>query len=190
MSESAEIAAPPPGPASAWALFRTFARISLYGFGGVLAWTYRILVQEKRWLSDVEFNELLALAQFLPGPNIINFSVVFGSRLYGRAGAVAALGGLLGVPLVAVILMGAIYARFGELAALRGALAGISAAAAGMIIAVVAKLSKPLFVRPLGPGPLVAIVCFVAIGVLRWPLVWVLVVLAPLSFALAYWRRA
>lgn len=189
MSESAESAARP-GPANAWALFRTFARISLYGFGGVLAWTYRILVEERRWMTDAEFNEMLALAQFLPGPNIVNFSVVFGSRLYGPAGAVAALGGLLGVPLVVVIAMGAVYARFGELAALRGALSGVSAAAAGMIIAVVAKLSKPLFVRPFAVGPLIAVICFVAIGVLRWPLVWVLVVLAPLSVALAYWRRA
>ncbi len=94
------------------------------------------------------------------------------------------------MPLVAVILMGSVYAWFGEMAALRGALAGISAAAAGMIIAVVAKLSKPLFVRPFGVGPLMAVACFVAIGVLRWPLVWVLIVLAPLSVALAYWRRA
>ncbi len=188
MSDSLKTAAQP-GPTSAWVLFRTFARISLYGFGGVLAWTYRILVEEKRWLSDGQFNELLALSQFLPGPNIVNFSVVFGSRLYGRTGAVAALGGLLGVPLVAVILMGSVYAWFGEMAALRGALAGISAAAAGMIIAVVAKLSKPLFARPFGAGLAVAVVCFVAIGVLRWPLVWVLLVLVPLSIALAYRRR-
>jgi chromate transporter len=178
-----------PAPGSDFELFVTFVKISLSGFGGVLAWTYRALVEDKRWLEAREFNELLALSQFLPGPNIINFSVVFGSRLRGIPGALAALFGLLGPPLVLVILMAMLYAIYGDIPQVRAALAGVSAAAAGVIIAVVAKLALPLF-RKLDFGPFSAVAIFVAIGVLRWPLPWVLLVLAPLSCVIAYrWHR-
>lgn len=178
-----------PAPLNAFELFRTFARISLYGFGGVLAWTHRMLVEDKRWLSDAEFNELLALSQFLPGPNLVNFSVVFGSRLRGVTGAIAAFAGLTVPPVIMVIGMAFLYSRYGDIEALRRGLTGISAAAAGMIIGVVIKLSLPLFRGPLTFAPFVAIICFVTIGIMRWPLAEVLLVMVPASVGLAFMRR-
>lgn len=181
-------AAPIPG---LFELFTVFATISLYGFGGVLAWTHRFLVDQRRWLSNAEFNDLFALAQFLPGPNIVNLSVVFGSRLRGWPGALMALGGLLGPPVIIVIALGAIYAHYGEIDALRRVLAAVAAAAAGMLISVTIKLARPLFRWPLGPGPLIAVAAFVAVGVMRWPLIWVLLVMLPASIAVTYiFRRS
>lgn len=189
MSESADVEPrPASSPPTLLQLFAAFATISLYGFGGVLPWTYRMLVEKRRWLTGQEFNELFSLAQFLPGPNIVNLSVVFGSRLRGGRGAAVTFAGLLGPPVAIVIGVGMLYARYGEIAALRGILAGISAAAAGLIISVTAKMALPLFRLPVGPGPFVALAGFVAVGLLRWPLPWVLVVLAPISLALAWWR--
>jgi chromate transporter len=189
MSESVGVeprpASPPP---TLLQLFAAFATISLYGFGGVLPWTHRMLVEKRRWLTGQEFNELFSLAQFLPGPNIVNLSVVFGSRLRGGMGAAVTFAGLVGPPVAIVTGLGMLYARYGEVAALRGILAGISAAAAGLIIAVTAKMALPLFRRPIGPGPFVAVAGFVAVGLLRWPLPWVLLVLAPVSLALSWWR--
>ena len=142
-------------------LFAAFATISLYGFGGVLAWTHRMLVEERRWLTADEFNELFSLAQFLPGPNIVNLSVVFGSRFRGAAGALVTFFGLVGPPVAIVTGLGVLYARYGEVETLRNILAGIAAAAAGLIIAVTAKMALPLFRGPIGPGPFVAAAGFV-----------------------------
>jgi chromate transporter len=174
-----------PVPGSDFELFITFVKIALSGFGGVLAWTYRALVEDKRWLDAREFNELLALSQFLPGPNIVNFSVVFGARLRGVTGAIAALAGVLGPPLVLVVLMAMLYAIYGDLAQVRAALHGISAAAAGVIIATVTKLARPLFSN-FDFAPFIAIACFVGIGVMRWPLLYVLPAIACLSCGIAY----
>lgn len=170
-------------------LFFAFASMSLAGFGGVLPFARRAVVEERKWLTAEEFNEAFSFSQLLPGPNIVNFSVIFGSRLRGPAGGVVALAGLMGPPLVIVILLAMLYARYGEIAALQRVLAGIAAAAAGLIIATVAKMAKPLFAKSIGFAPFVAIAVFVAIGILRWPLPYVLAVLAPVSIALAWFRR-
>jgi len=87
-------AAPQPEPAprpNIAELFTAFAAISLSGFGGVLAWARRIMVEKRRWLTAEQFNEAFALCAFLPGGNMVNFSVIFGSRLRGPLGALAAL---------------------------------------------------------------------------------------------------
>jgi chromate transporter len=175
----------PPGLAE---LFFAFAKVSLSGFGGVLPWARRMMVEQRRWMTAEEFNEAFSLSQFLPGPNIVNFSVVFGARIAGPVGAVLALVGLLAPPIVIVTLLAAVYARYGDLTVLRNALAGVAAAAAGLIIAVVAKMAGPIFRTPYSPAPFVAVASFLAIGLFRWPLLDVLAVLAPLSIALAYWR--
>jgi chromate transporter len=169
-------------------LFLAFTKVSLSGFGGVLPWARRMMVEERRWMTAEEFNEAFSLSQFLPGPNIVNFSVVFGARFGGPIGAALALIGLLGPPVVIVTLLGVVYARYGDIEWLRRGLAGVAAAAAGLIIAVLAKMSEPIFRRPIGFAPFVAVAAFVAVGVLRWPLPYVLSVLAPLSIALAFWR--
>jgi chromate transporter len=167
-------------------LFRAFALVSVSGFGGALPWARRMIVEQRKWMTAEEFNETFSLSQFLPGPNLINFSVVYGSRFGGAAGAAVALAGLLGPPLVIVTILAALYAHFGDLAVLTRILGGIASAAAGLIIANVAKMAEPLFRRRWNFAPFVAIAGFVAVALMRWPLPYVFAVLAPVSVALAW----
>jgi chromate transporter len=180
--------ATPPRP-SLSELFIAYALISLYGFGGVLAWSRRMMVEERRWLTPEQFNEAYALCSFLPGPNIVNFSVIFGSRVRGPLGGMTALAGLLGPPMALIIVIGALYAHYGDLPALRRALIGVTAAAAGLIMSTVAKMALPLFRNRSAGGPVVALATFGAIGIAQWPLPIVLVVVLPISLALAWVRR-
>jgi chromate transporter len=129
-----------PNPPGLLELFVAFAKMSLAGFGGVLVWARRGIVDQHRWMTAEEFNETFALCHFLPGPNIVNLSVVFGSRFRGIAGGVAAFAGLVGPPAVIAIVLAALYARYGEIDALRRILAGVSCAAVGLLIAVVFKM--------------------------------------------------
>lgn len=183
---SAAAAASAPRPSIA-ELFLAFAAISISGFGGVLAWARRMLVDTKGWMTAAEFNDLLALCQFLPGPNIVNFCAVFGMRMHGIPGALAGLLGLLGPSVVLMVVAGTLYQRFGTLPELHGVLSGLAAAAAGMIIAAAVKLSEPLVRARLGPAHAVAVATFVAIGVLRLSLPLVLLVVLPASIGFA-WR--
>src|SRR6201981_3016238 len=115
-----------PNPPTLIALFAAFAKMSLAGFGGVLVWARRGIVDQHRWMSADEFNETFALCHFLPGPNIVNLSMVFGSRLRGIAGGVPAFTGLLLPPTLIMTVLAIIYARFGDVEVLRRILAGIS----------------------------------------------------------------
>ena len=193
MSDSnflSEPAAPPPAiRPSLTELFRAFVIVSLSGFGGALPWARRMIVEQKRWMTTEEFNEAFALSQFLPGPNVVNFSVVFGSRFGGAPGAAVALAGLMGPPLMIVTVLAILYARFGDLEMLSRILAGITAAAAGLLIAVVAKMAAPLFVKRWNSGPLIAIVAFIGVAIMHWPLPWVFAGLAPVSVAFAWFKR-
>jgi chromate transporter len=176
-------AAEPPGLLE---LFLAFAKVSLSGFGGVLVFARRAIVEKYRWMTADEFNETYALCHFLPGPNICNLSVVFGARIRGIPGSFAAFTGLVGPPVVIVSTLAMIYARYGEIPALQRTLAGISCAAVGLVIGVAARMMGPLLKRrdPVAIGFLVAV--FVAIGLLRWPLPPVLLVAIPLSIAATY----
>jgi chromate transporter len=166
-----------------------FAKISLAGFGGVLIWTRRAIVDQHRWMTAEEFNETFALCHFLPGPNVVNLSVVFGSRFRGIAGGLAAFAGLLGPPVVIVTILAALYARFGEIDALRRILAGVSCAAVGLLLSVICRMILPLIrKRDLVALALLALV-FTAVGVLRLPLPTVLLVATPLSIAITFALR-
>ena len=169
-------------------LFVSFVKVALSGFGGALPWARRMIVERKRWMTAQEFNEAFALSQFLPGPNVVNFSVVFGARFGGAAGAAAAFFGLMLPPLAIVVVLAALYARFGDLSAVGRILSGITCAAVGLLIAVVAKMALPLFSKRLDWAPLVAIVAFVGVAILRWPLPYVFLCLAHVSIALAWVR--
>jgi chromate transporter len=188
-SPPAAIAAPqlttstPPGLA---ALFVAFAKISLAGFGGVLVFARRAIVDQHRWMTADEFNETYALCHFLPGPNIVNLSMVFGSRFRGIPGGIAAFVGLLGPPMVIVTILAALYARFGEIDALRRILAGVSCAAVGLLLSAVFRMMMPLLKRRDPVGILLLIAVFVAIGLLRLPLQAVLLVAIPLSIAISF----
>src|SRR5262245_426109 len=116
-------------PPSLSELFLGFAKISVSGIGMILPWARRLIVEEKRWMTAEEFIEAFSLSQFLPGPNVVNMSVVFGSRMRGAAGAAVALAGLLGPPFLVVIGLSVLYAQYGDAETLRRVLAGISAAA-------------------------------------------------------------
>ena len=186
-------AAPPPSPVpvrpTLAELFRAFVIVSISGFGGALPWARRKIVEQKGWMTAEEFNEAFALSQFLPGPNVVNFSVVFGSRFGGAPGAAVALAGLMGPPLIIVTVLAALYARFGDLEVLGRILAGITAAATGLLIAVVAKMAAPLFRRRWDWAPLIAIAAFIGVAIIQWPLPLVFAVLAPISFAFAWVKQ-
>src|ERR1700739_1580597 len=169
---------PPPGLLM---LFLAFAKMSLAGFGGVLAFARRGIVEEHRWRTAEEFNETFALCHFLPGPNIVNLSVVFGSRFGGIAGGIAAFAGLVGPPMVLVMILAVLYAHFGQLEVLRHILAGISCGAVGLLLAVVVKMRMPLIRRRDVAALVMMLAVFVAIGLLRWPLQAVLLVAVPVS---------
>jgi chromate transporter len=187
-----ELSAPPASATqqpSLSELLRAFVIVSVSGFGGALPWARRMIVEQKRWMTAEEFNEAFALSQFLPGPNLVNFSVVFGLRFGGARGAAVALAGLMGPPLVIITVLAALYARYGDLEALGRILAGIAAAAAGLLIAVVAKMAEPMFVTRWNSGPVIAIAAFVGVAIMHWPLPWVFVGLAPVSIAFAWFKR-
>lgn len=177
-------------PRSAAELYFTFNRLALQGFGGVLAVAQRELVERRRWLTREQFVEMLAISQVLPGPNIVNLSLMLGDRFFGLRGALAALAGMLAVPLVIVIALTVAYAEFARLPMVYGALRGMGAVAAGLIIATAVKLAGTLGSSRLGV-PIAAgfaLAAFITVGVLRWPLAWVVPLLGALAVAIA-WRR-
>jgi chromate transporter len=170
-------------------LFVAFAKISLAGFGGVLIWTRRAIVEKHRWMSAEEFNETFALCHFLPGPNVVNLSVVFGSRFRGVPGGIAAFAGLLGPPVVIVTILAALYTRFGEVDALRRSLGGVSCAAIGLLLSVLCRMILPLVGKRDVIGLALLAAVFAAVGVLRLPLQLVLLVAVPLSIAVTLLMR-
>jgi chromate transporter len=177
-------------PRSPGELFFAFNRMALQGFGGVLAVAQHELVERLNWMTREEFVEMLALSQVLPGPNVVNLSLMFGDRHFGLRGAFAALAGMLLVPLFIVLGLTALYAEYSAHPMVSGALRGMGAVAAGLVISTALKLSTTLKKSAMGVplGLAFALVTFVAIGLLRWPLVWVLLGLGTLAVATAWYR--
>jgi chromate transporter len=176
-------------PPSLIVLFVAFARMSLAGFGGVLVFARRAIVEQHRWMTADEFNETFALCHFLPGPNIVNLSMVFGSRFRGIAGGIAAFAGLLGPPVVIMTILATLYTRFGDIEVLRRILAGVSCAAVGLLLSVVVRMMIPLIRRRDAVGLIVLLAVFVAIGLARLPLAAVLLVAIPISIAVTIVMR-
>jgi len=178
-----------PGPASLTELFLAFNWLALQGFGGVLAVVQRELVERKRWLTLDEFVEEWAVAQVMPGPNVVNLGLILGGRFFGWRGAAVASLGLLAVPLVIVLCLGLVYTRFQDQPQVAGALRAMSAVAAGLIIATGLKLLPAIRKHPLGIGLCLGLAAatFVAIAWLRFPLMAVLLVVGGLSCVLT-WR--
>jgi chromate transporter len=123
-------------------LFLGFFSIGLSGFGGVLPLAHRMLVQQRRWLSEEEFTELLGLGQILPGPNIVNMSIAIGSRFHGVAGAWLAVAGLMLAPLVIVLSMAVLYDHYQSLPDVQGTLHGLASTAAGLLLAMVLRMGE------------------------------------------------
>lgn len=163
-------------PVSRLDLFLSFTWLALQGFGGVLAVVQRELVEKKRWLTREQFVEEWAVAQIMPGPNVVNLSLMIGGRYFGLSGALAALAGMLVAPLVVVLLLVALYGSVADTPAAQGALRGMGAVAAGLITATGIKLMAALDKNAMGMAVCIAlaVVTFIAIALLRWPLAWVL----------------
>ena len=183
---SAATSQPPPGVV---ALFFAFAKMSLAGFGGALAFARRGIVDEHRWMTADEFNETYALCHFLPGPNVVNLSVVFGARFRGVIGGIAAFAGLIGPPMVIVTIVGALYMRYGEIDALRRILTGVTCGAIGLLIAAVFRMMLPLLKRRDIAALAIMVLVFVAIGLVRLPLQLVLVAMIPVSIGVTFMMR-
>ncbi|MGZ5182399.1 MAG: chromate transporter [Ramlibacter sp.] len=177
-------------PQSLTDLFLSFTFLALQGFGGVLAVVQRELVERKRWMTREEFVEEWAVAQIMPGPNVVNLALMIGGRYFGLRGALVALAGMLTAPLVVVIVLALLYAHFADNPHLAAALRGMGAVAAGLITATGLKLLGALKKHPLGVPACIAFgaATFVGVAVLRLPLAWVLAALGGLSCWLT-WHR-
>lgn len=179
-----------PHPRSPADLFVSFSVLALQGFGGVMAVVQRELVERKKWLTREEFVEEWAVAQIMPGPNVVNMSLMIGARYFGLRGALAALAGMLTLPLLLLLVLAILYAQFAAHPGVAAALKGMSAVAAGLLIATSLKLAASLKKNPLGPAGSAAfgLTAFVATAVLRVPLAWVLLTLGALACTFAYRR--
>jgi chromate transporter len=180
----------PRSPKSPGEIFRVFTRLALQGFGGVLPIAQRELVERERWLTREQFLELLAVAQVLPGPNVVNLSLMFGDRAFGWRGGLAALGGMLLAPWGVVLLLTVAYAHYAQHPVVAGVLRGMGAVAAGLIFSTGVKLLPALRRNVLGPATAYAFVAlmFACVALLRVPLIWMLGGLGAVGFTLA-WRR-
>lgn len=170
-------------------LFMAFLSVGLSGFGGVLPFARRMLVERRGWLSESGFNETLAFSQTLPGPNIVNLSIVVGARFAGPWGALAAVSGLMAAPVAIVLVLVSLYGRYGAVGRAPEMIAALGAAAAGLVVAAALRMASPIVRRrPISGAPVIAL-AFAGVGLLHLPLVWLLLTLGPVSIALA-WRRA
>jgi len=177
-------------PSSERELFVAFTLLALQGFGGVLAVAQRVLCEQKRWLSKEQFVEILAFGQVLPGPNVCNIALMVGDRFFGWRGAFAALAGMMTVPLVIVLAITVAYSHYASNPVVAGALKGMGAVAAGLIVGTALKLMSALRTNPMGIPACAVLMAsaFAAVAILRWPLVWVLLGLGTVACLLA-WRR-
>jgi chromate transporter len=179
-----------PQPRSIGELFVSFTWLALQGFGGVLAIVQREMVEKKRWLTADEFLEDWAVAQVLPGPNVINLALMIGDRYFGLRGAVAAVAGMLAVPLVVILALAVLYAHHAGNPQVAGALRGMGAVAGGLIAATGIKLIPALRRHPLGFGVCLGFVALVfgAIAFARIPLGWVLLAVGGVACVWT-WKR-
>ncbi|MCB4823381.1 chromate transporter [Roseicella aerolata] len=167
-------------------LFLGYLKIGLFGFGGVAAWARRVIVEERRWLTEREYAEVLGLGQVLPGPNVGNAAVMIGRRFHGLAGALLATAGIYCAPLLILIVLCLLYDRYGQLPEVAPAMAGIAAAAAGMVIGTAMKMAGKLKLAP--EALVLLLLATFAAAWLRLPLPLIVLALAPLSIFASLWR--
>jgi len=168
------------------ALFLGFSSVGLSGFGGVLPFARRMLVDERQWMTAEEFNAQLGLCQFLPGPNVVNLAVVVGKRYQGVAGAIVAAVGLLAGPFAIVLLLAMLYDHYGSLAPVQSMLRGIAAVGCGLLFAMAWRMGaaikdKPAFLP-------FTVLTIAGIAWLRWPMPLVMLGGLALSGGVAYWK--
>jgi len=184
------------GRVGCWALFKVFSQMAMQGFGGVLPFAYRHLVERTQWLTAAEFGQLLSIAQLMPGPTICNLAVMVGQRYAGVAGGVSALAGMLLGPFFIVIALGAAYQSLAHHPLFVNAMRGMAAAASGLILATALKLAVGML-RGSGPGArrvvqiALLVAAFVGLGVAKVGLITVVATLVPIGFLLFafVWRK-
>lgn len=176
VEEAPAAALSPPAP-TVFELFTAFLQLGLVAFGGALPLVRQLAVEDRKWLSPEEFTDTLGLCQVLPGGNVINFSVAIGARFQGMRGALAALAGFVAVPTVVVILLAGIYDRYQHNVHVGHFFSGLAAAAAGLMVSVAWRIATPLWRRPISIA--VALTFFIAIALLRLPLLPTMAVLIP-----------
>lgn len=177
--------APEHNPVTPWELLRTFALVGLCAFGGVMPWIYRAVVDNKKWIGEQEFAELWGQGLMIPGATSTNVAATLGYRLAGLRGACGAIVGLLGPPFVIVIMMAELYQRYGSIPAVHGAVRGVTAVAAGLVIATGIKLA--IGQPKTWTLPVFGLVSLIGVTVVRLPLLTVIAILLPLSFVIQ-WR--
>ena len=176
-------------PRTAFELFTAFTLLALQGFGGVVAIAQREFVERRRWLTREEFVELYSLSQMLPGPNVVNMSLILGDRYFGWRGAAWAVTGMLLIPILIVLALAASYNRLADVPQISGALRGMGAVAAGLMLATGIRLAATLRDNVMGPVACVVfgILTAVLVAVLRLPLVWVVPGLGLAGWSFARW---
>lgn len=183
-------AQPPCRPQSKRELFIAFSALAMQGFGGVLTVVQREMVEKKRWMTPAGFIEDWTAAQILPGPNVVNLALILGDRCFGLAGALVALAGLFAVPLMLVLGLTLAYQQFLDVPQVVGALKGMGAVAAGLIMATGVKLIASLRLSPMGWATSLALmaITFACVALLHWPLAWTLLAVGLPAYGWA-WRR-
>lgn len=175
-------------PVSLPLLFGEFLRASMSGFGGGPVWVREAVVERRRWISDAEFADILSLCQFLPGPNVVGIALCVGEKLRGGIGALAALAGFLLIPWMIGFAIGVVLLEYAQQPLLGHVLRGVSATAAGLLIATGIRLLLPHRRRPI--AMLFAALAFGLMAIAKLPLLAVLFTLAPISIAVAAANRA
>lgn len=168
-------------------LFMGFLKIGLLGFGGVAPWARHIIVQERRWLDEREYASILGIGQVLPGPNTVNSAIIIGDRFQGTGGALAAVLGILCMPIAILIGIAVIYDRIENLPAVQGAIGAGASAAAGLVIGTALKMARRL--KPDTAAIAVGLAAFMSVGLFQVPMALAIVVLGPLSIGLVWGRR-
>ena len=175
-------------PQSKTELFVAFTLMALQGVGGVLVIVQHELVNRRKWLTQAQFLEEWSVAQVMPGPNVVNLCLMLGGKYFGLAGALAAVSGLIMAPMLLVLTLAILFGGVSDSAVAQGALKGMGAVSGGLIIATGLKLSKTMPQNPLGLWLAIAfaVITFVAVGIFRISLIWVLLGLGLLACLLTY----
>ena len=161
--------------------------VGLFGFGGIAASAFHVIVERRKWLTAKEYASVLGLGQVLPGANLINMTTIVGDRFHGALGAALALVGLLSMPMVILVALATLHDQFSHLPDVRAATIAAGAGAVGLTIGTGLKLARGVMTSP--TAIVFCVLTFTSIGVMRWPMLETILVLTPLAAALGYWRR-
>lgn len=183
--DAQDLTAAPPS-VSRLQIFTGFVLVGMFGFGGIAASMHHVMVERRQWLTNAEYASVLGLGQVLPGANLVNMATIVGDRFQGLTGAILALLGLTCMPILILVGLASIYDQFATQPDVAAATKAAAAGAAGMIFGTGWKLGRTI----LDSRSALAFAClsFVAIGILRLPLVATLLVLAPIAIAVSFWR--